>query len=433
MAKQQGPTYEEIARQIILGLDGPIDMDEFIQRILSVKPSRAKNPRQVILSALWGQQGNLFVRPDPKTLVPLHVAMKGIRFRWTLSRPEVEQGKLLVQPTFLGYVSQPSSSLKWLHLEDSEGNVVPVNEDNLTIDAKELTGEDVDSHSVMAPAINLTSWMQANHVKEGGSILFTVRAWEERKRVFKLEYETPMAWEAYHNQVIKQNDFFEETLFNILEQERDEMIWVSRAIPLAHVLMDGPRDLPGFHWAVAVMLKERMRFDEVFITYIDSRRGFWYGFEQSPVIKPEKGTSERKSKVFRFTVSLPYHKSSKHQVEMLGNQTIHDLDRAIRIAFKHDTMDHLSGFWKLIRRGNTNRYREVDIGKVYPFWPDEEAINDVLVADLDLDVGDLMKYVYDFGDWIEHKVVLESIDNPDPETSYPKIVRKQRKSTRKKK
>ena len=27
--------------------------------------------------------------------------------------------------------------------------------------------------------------------------------------------------------------------------------------------------------------------------------------------------------------------------------------------------------------------------------------------------GDQLKYVYDFGDWVEHTIVLEAIDEPD--------------------
>ena len=43
---------------------------------------------------------------------------------------------------------------------------------------------------------------------------------------------------------------------------------------------------------------------------------------------------------------------------------------------------------------------------------------------MDLKSGDLMKYVYDFGDWIEHEVKLEEIIMADVEKSYPILVAK---------
>ena len=441
MPRHQGITYSEAARQIIAELDGPISMDEFVQRVLAIKPSRAKNPRQAILDAIWKDLGDLFVRPDPHTLVPLHRAMKGIRFRWVLSRPEVEHGRLLVTPVFLGYGPRHPHVEEWLQLEDAHGRTIPVKETSVVVPARDFIGKDIEPYmgdyfdtlaDFKLPAIDLASWMQDQHAEEGGSILFTVMAWEKKKRVLRLAYESPTAWESYRDHIVEQDELVEATLFDILERERDETIWVQHAIPSMHVLMDGPRDLPGSHWTAAIIAKGRMRFDEIFITYIDSRRGLWGLSGRSPIIQPEKGTDERKQKVFRFKVFYPYRKSSWREIEVLGSQTMHDLDRAIRKAFGHDTSDHLSGFWKLIRRGDTNRFREVSIGTVYLFWPDEEAINDVLVAELDLEEGDRMKYVYDFGDWIEHRMELEAIESPRPKASYPRILRKPRKTTRKK-
>ena len=441
MPKQQELTYVEAARQVINELDGPITVNEFVQRVLAIKPSRAKSPRQAVLTALWRYQGTLFARPDSKTLVPLHVAMRGVRFRWRLSQVEVEHGQLLIESTFLGYGGNQYKIAEWLCLEDEKGLSLPVKEAELTLRTREIIQEEylaemedyLEAYPEMSlKTLDLAEWMEAQNVKAGGSILFTIVAWEETKRVFRLEYEPPEELEAHRETIMAQDELLEATLFDILEHEREEAIWVRHAIPRLHVVLDGPRDIPGSHWTAAVTAKGRMRFDEIFITYIDSRQGFWVDFEVPSVIQPEKATEERKSKVFRFTVTFWNRKSPKRQVEVLGGQTLHDLDRVIRQAFKHDTSDHLGGFWKLIRRGNTNRYREVAIGTVYPFWPSEEAVNDVLVAELDLEVGDQMKYVYDFGDWIQHAVVLEAIDAPDARASYPRVLRKKRKATRKK-
>ena len=90
------------------------------------------------------------------------------------------------------------------------------------------------------------------------------------------------------------------------------------------------------------------------------------------------------------------------------------------MSFNHDTFDHLSGFWKLVARGGEKqkRYREVDIGNINPFEGGEAA--GVTVASLGLQVEDRLKYVYDFGDWIEHTLTLSAVGDPQPGVKYPR-------------
>lgn len=77
------------------------------------------------------------------------------------------------------------------------------------------------------------------------------------------------------------------------------------------------------------------------------------------------------------------------------------------LNFGHDRSDHLSGFWKLVRRGQTRRFREIDLGHVDPLGGGTGA--GIRIAGLGLQVGDRLKYVYDFGDWIEHEIILEKV------------------------
>ena len=91
-------------------------------------------------------------------------------------------------------------------------------------------------------------------------------------------------------------------------------------------------------------------------------------------------------------------------------------------AFNHD-WDHMGGFWKLVPRGGKTkraRYREVDIGSINPFGEGDGA--DTPIAGLGLGIGDRLKYVYDFGDWIKHRIELEAIVEPDKDAKYPRIV-----------
>ena len=47
---------------------------------------------------------------------------------------------------------------------------------------------------------------------------------------------------------------------------------------------------------------------------------------------------------------------------------------------------------------------------------------EVQVAGLGLEPGNELKYVYDFGDWIEHRLGLEEIVEPEAKVEYPRIV-----------
>ena len=49
---------------------------------------------------------------------------------------------------------------------------------------------------------------------------------------------------------------------------------------------------------------------------------------------------------------------------------------------------------------------------------------------LGLAPGDELKYVYDFGDWIEHKITLEAITEPQADVKYPRWWGRISRSTR---
>lgn len=156
-------------------------------------------------------------------------------------------------------------------------------------------------------------------------------------------------------------------------------------------------------------------------TLWDDLIGNTFQKEISPKAKPEKKIATRPHKeVYCFRAAFKYRTSTWRDIEIQGEQTLGDLDRELRTAFNHDTFDHLSGFWKLVARGSGKqvRYREVAIGDINPFMGGEAA--GVTVASLGLQVKDKLKYVYDFGDWIEHTLTLSAISDPQPDVEYPR-------------
>jgi hypothetical protein len=184
---------------------------------------------------------------------------------------------------------------------------------------------------------------------------------------------------------------------------------------------------PPDAWSHIVDADPRMISDGFRIHYPDS--GFSM-MEQALMsvsgVKPQAPrqsfTKEEGQQVYRLRAELAHRPSIWREVEVLGKQSLAELDGVLRGAFKHDSYDHMSGFWqKVAREGKARkRYREVEIGDVDPMGGGEGAKK--ALAALKLQKGDELKYVYDFGDWVEHRLVLKEIGAAEKDARYPREV-----------
>jgi hypothetical protein len=151
---------------------------------------------------------------------------------------------------------------------------------------------------------------------------------------------------------------------------------------------------------------------------------------KKPAVAPV--SIEQRQMVCRFKAHLVGRTKIWREIEIQGKQTLAELDFALRQAFNHDLYDHMGGFWKLVPRaaqaktmskhssGRISRTREVAIGNVNPIDGGDGAR--IKVAELGLSVGAQLKYVYDFGDWIEHQLTLQAIEAPQNDVKYPREV-----------
>jgi hypothetical protein len=130
-------------------------------------------------------------------------------------------------------------------------------------------------------------------------------------------------------------------------------------------------------------------------------------------------TREQGQQVYRFKASTRGRKRERI-IEIQGEQTLADFDDVMRQAFNRDPMDHLSEFTRIIRRGKGKQPREVHYGELNPF--EMTAAARLRVAGLGLEVGAELQYVYDFGDWIEHTLLLEGVHPPEGGVEYPRVV-----------
>lgn len=128
---------------------------------------------------------------------------------------------------------------------------------------------------------------------------------------------------------------------------------------------------------------------------------------------------ERAEHVYRLKVRLQWNRRVWRVIEILDNQTRVSLHEAIQRAFAWDN-DHLYAFYLSGRAGD--RLTRIDHHFEFPFGESEPPTADeVIIADLGLERGQVFLYRFDFGDNLDHEIeVLGSAPTP-AEGGYPRI------------
>lgn len=112
-----------------------------------------------------------------------------------------------------------------------------------------------------------------------------------------------------------------------------------------------------------------------------------------------KGEKAGTEQVYRFKVASKQRRRLWRRIEVKGAQTLGDLDRIIRDAFKYYMWAHLSEFF----RGRV--WRSEGLGEIYPGGGgsgDRKQIDG-----LGLSEGDKMEYVYARASWRALPQVLD--------------------------
>jgi len=121
--------------------------------------------------------------------------------------------------------------------------------------------------------------------------------------------------------------------------------------------------------------------------------------------------------LYRFQVKLDWRKRVWRRIELRGDQTLHDLHRAIQAAFNWDD-DHLYAFFLSGRAWDESSEYASPLGeggRPAARYPLER---------LSLREGQQVLYIFDFGDELRHLVTLEAIKpgGVAPGVAYPRIV-----------
>jgi hypothetical protein len=421
------PSYADILRDILSSVEGPVSTDELAEMILQKRTSHAKDPHRAAIAKIREENGRQLVYLDAAHVLPLRLAFKEARYRLRLTREDTDLAALSI-PTCFSYYLPWSFDSEDITFIDSQGDPIPFKVKEISRPMTDIFGKKGKYH---ASVVVLREWFHTLKINDKDHILVTIENWE--RGVVRLEHQRES--NVPDDLILERNHSLADAFYGLLESEKYEDVSVSIALPTVYARMPDKPGCPPDHWLVILANDQRMETEGFTIRYADS------GFNllekmvaeaagQSLIETGQAYSEEEGKQVYRLRGELVYRPSIWRDVEIQGAQTLEDLDNILRHAFQHDTSDHLSGFWKRVVRsgGPRKRYREVDLGTVNPFEPTEES--DTAIAALKLKVGDQLKYVYDFGDWVEHTLELKSIGAAEKGVQYPREVARNKRQNK---
>ncbi|MCX7839094.1 MAG: plasmid pRiA4b ORF-3 family protein [Anaerolineae bacterium] len=424
MPTTRGPSLSQVAQAVVAEMDAPISLDEFVQRVLARYPSRAKNPAQLVRTNLRYEQWRLGLAfLDSKTLVPLRLAMQGVRFRIPLDAEQLKHGAVWYfdwfEPFFKPIFPRSIESAPPTFF-DANAQLIPT--PLVTIQVRphsrhleQLAAMIKGTDEIVRQGIDLHDWLRIHNARQGDSILVTVRDWERAH--FTLEFEPRT--QRREAEIQAQNKALADTIWDLLQETVDEKLFLSPGIATAYARLVSARDYPGDHWHQVIATDPRMREEMVMIVPADYTSLFDWAWGTRDAVEEQPFTKEQARKVYRFLARAQYSQRA-YIIEIIGKHTLGDFDRVMRDAFNLDPSDHLSEFTRVIRRGKGKRPHRSDYGELNPF--EDTPARKVRLAGLGLEVGAELEYVYDFGDWFAHTLILESIGDLEPTVKYPRVI-----------
>lgn len=245
----QEPTIASILRLLAAEYDSPIEERRVLERVLEQRPSSAKNPYATIRERLrWDGLTLGWLRLNRSQLVPLRVALQGLRFR-CVPRPRDVQAGLLP----LAHL-QPFAGLRNYdcELRDAAGARMPF----LDLDAER--GRDT-----ALPAFDLRAWYARTGFQPGDSVLVAVASAEP----LALQIEREPAGEFRQAMVASQNDELLEGIVERVRRSQAALVPCDEIVLPVFAAATWRDSYPGSPWQHLVMHDGRLQLvDDIFLT-----------------------------------------------------------------------------------------------------------------------------------------------------------------------
>lgn len=277
----QEPTIAGILRHLASEYDGPVEERRVLDQVLERRPSSAKNPYATIRERLrWDGLALGWLRLDRRRLMPLRVAMQGLRFRCVPRACDVAAGLLPLAHL------QPFAGLRGatLSLSDEHGAPLPL------IDPDDSDDEPAE---IATPSFDLSAWYRRHGFVAGDSILVTVDGAEAMELTIEREPAADLRREA----VAAQDSELIEAI--VTRVGRSQLVLIPCDEVVLPIFATAPwrTAYPGSPWQHLVTRDTRLQLvDDIFLTNQrhPSLRLFSSDevFEPAPESEPDRIASE---------------------------------------------------------------------------------------------------------------------------------------------
>lgn len=242
---QREPTIASILQELAQEYDDVVAERELFERVLRRRPSQARDPFASIRERLRFEAAEVgWVRLGDGTLMPLRVALAGLRFRMKPDPHELAVGVLL-RTRLAPFV--PFNRNDFV-LKDAAGTMLPIIITSVTV-VDDFFGP------TELPALDLGDWMRRVGIRDDDSILVTVE--NAAPLTLRLEYEAHSAFRA--NDVQPQERELLDSIVARVAGSRSLPLTASEVVLPAYARAAWRTNYPGRPWQELVAADPRLQ------------------------------------------------------------------------------------------------------------------------------------------------------------------------------
>jgi hypothetical protein len=305
----QEPTIAGILRLLAKEYDGPVEERRVLERVLEQRPSSAKNPYATIRERLrWDGLALGWVRLSRGQLMPLHVALDGLRFRCIPRLRDIAAGMLPLAHL------QPFAGLRSFELDlvDATGATMPF----IDIDP----GDAGQAPAFATPGFDLAAWYARSGFVAGDSIVVTVAAAEP----MALRIEREPADNVRRAATAAQDAELLDAIVERVNRSQAALIPCDEVVLPIFAAAPWRAGYPGSPWQLLVTQDGRLQLvDDIFLT--NQRHPSLRLFSSDEVFEPQ-----------------PVPEGERHAADTALLAEIEDLQRDLRRSREQDAD---TGLW----------------------------------------------------------------------------------------
>jgi hypothetical protein len=424
MPRSNLPSRAQAIRQALEQADQPLSFDQLLAATRKKLPLDASSLKAGLsaVSNSYGPEARLIQRLAENQYGWLPKLVIGTVLRHTLTKEELKKQRLFFEPEILTALFPAG-----IRLRQGEALDVEMPEGERRTVSAEIVGEK-GWRSVWGTRADSAfwEWLKRQGAQSQDTLLFRIEPGDRPSCRLTLERKTARD----ETRVQERNTQLAEAAFAFIKtHHRGVMLEDIAARLLAQGVYHDPcppdslesavNQDPRFRWEHGYV-KPATRYDRLYQELGIEEPGFFeiLAAEDKPTPPAHRqwpSRKERAGQLYRFQAAFRHNKSLWRRIEIRGDQSLRELDREMRVAFGHETSDHLSEFYVGVDAEADRR----GLGEHNPF--ERGAGDEWRIGELGLSPGDELSYTYDFGDNIQHVLTLEAVTTPERGVKYPRI------------